>query len=171
MPLKRQSRSAKSVECLISLGSNVGNRGKRLKSAVASIGKIAGVKVLKKSRVYETKPLGPSRRTFFNCALKIKTTRSAMGLLIEFKRLEVLAGRKPGLRWGPRPLDIDLIAYGSQKVKNAWLQIPHPQAVKRAFVLAPLLDIAPKAKLGSSQSLREILARLTDVPRNIKLSL
>ncbi len=169
MPLRKNNRVVKAVECLLSLGSNVGNRTSHLQRAILSIGKIAGVKVLKKSRIYQTEPLGPSRRKFLNCALKIKTTRSAMGLLIEFKRLEALAGRKPGLRWGPRPLDIDLIAYGDAKVKTAWLKIPHPQAARRAFVLVPLFEIAPKAKLHSGETVQEAFSRLKGISQSVKL--
>ncbi len=169
MPLKNTKRSVKPIECLISLGSNVGNRAHHLRKAVSSIGKITGVKILKKSRIYETEPLGPSRKKFLNCALRIKTTRSAMGLLIEFKRLEALAGRKPGLRWGPRPLDIDLITYGNEKIKTPWLTVPHSEAVRRVFVLVPLSEVAPQAKLSSGRTIQQALSRLKDVSRSVKL--
>ncbi len=159
----------KAVDCLIALGSNSGNRLSHLRQAVSDIDKIPGVKVLKKSRVYQTQPLGPSRRDFLNCALKIRTTKTAMGLLIEFKRLEFLSGRKSGKRWGPRPLDIDLITYGNARIKTPWLTVPHSEAAKRAFVLVPLSDIVPKVKLGSGATVQEALSRLKDVSRTVKL--
>ncbi len=92
-----------------------------------------------------------------------------MGLLIEFKRLEFLSGRKSGKRWGPRPLDIDLITYGNARIKTPWLTVPHSEAAKRAFVLVPLSDIVPKVKLGSGATVQEALSRLKDVSRTVKL--
>lgn len=164
-----QKKIVKAVDCFIALGSNKGNRISRLKQAISDIDKLPGVKVLKKSRVYQTQPLGPSRRDFLNCALKIRTTRTALGLLIEFKRLEFLSGRKPGKRWGPRPLDIDLIAYGNARIKTPWLTVPHPEAAKRAFVLVPLSEIAPRIKLGSRATVQEALSRLKDISGTVKL--
>ena len=83
-----------------------------------------------------------------------------MGLLIELKRIEALAGRKPGKRWGPRSLDIDIITYGDQKIKTPWLTVPHPEATKRSFVLVPLLEIAPNACLTRGVTVSRALSRL-----------
>lgn len=157
------------VDCLIALGSNVGDRLSHLKKACAEINCIPNTRVLKKSRVYETEPLGPSRRPFFNQALKIKTRKSPMGLLIELKRIEALAGRKPGKRWGPRSLDIDIITYGDQKIKTPWLTVPHPEATKRSFVLVPLLEIAPNARIHGGLTVLRALSRLKDISGTVKV--
>ncbi len=169
MPRERRKKIVRAVDCLIALGSNKGNRISHLKRAISDIGKLPGVRILKKSRVYQTQPLGPSRRDFLNCALKIRTIRTAMGLLMEFKRLEVLSGRQPGKRWGPRPLDIDLITYGNARIKTPWLRVPHPEAVKRAFVLVPLSEIAPRIKLDSRATVQEALSRLKEIAGTVKL--
>lgn len=92
-----------------------------------------------------------------------------MGLLIEFKRLEALAGRKPGKRWGPRPLDIDLIIYGKKRVETPWLSVPHPEAVRRAFVLVPLSEIAPRADLAKNLTVSETLSRLKGDSQTVKV--
>ena len=67
-----------------------------------------------------------------------------MGLLIELKRLEALRGRRPGPRWGPRPLDCDLLFYGAARIKTAHLEVPHPRALSRRFVLEPLAELRPR---------------------------
>jgi 2-amino-4-hydroxy-6-hydroxymethyldihydropteridine diphosphokinase len=84
-----------------------------------------------------------------------------MGLLIEFKRIEAALGRKPGPRWGPRPADIDLIFYGRVRLRTRHLTIPHPETLKRKFVLMPLAEIHPGAKAW--------LRRLNDPSQNVKL--
>lgn len=92
-----------------------------------------------------------------------------MGLLVECKRLEAAAGRKPGLRWGPRPLDIDIISYGRRRLRTRWLEIPHPRAMERAFVLAPLADIAPGWKPAGKISAARLLRRLNPGPGTVKI--
>src|SRR3989338_6759947 len=114
------------VECLLLLGGNRGDRFKHLKQALAALNRLPGTRVLKRSRIYETAPVGPSRRPFLNLAARIKTALSPMGLLVECKRLEALAGRRPGLRWGPRPLGIDIFSYRRLRGQCRWARISHP---------------------------------------------
>ena len=67
-----------------------------------------------------------------------------MGLLVECKKLEALAGRLPGKRWGPRPLDIDIISHNGRRIRTPWITLPHPRVMERPFALAPLSELAPK---------------------------
>jgi 2-amino-4-hydroxy-6-hydroxymethyldihydropteridine diphosphokinase len=92
-----------------------------------------------------------------------------MGLLIEFKRIEAMAGRRPGKRWGPRSLDIDIITYGTQRIKRLWLNIPHPEAAKRAFVLIPLVEIAPATRIQGILTVSRALSRLKNIPGTVKV--
>jgi 2-amino-4-hydroxy-6-hydroxymethyldihydropteridine diphosphokinase len=125
--------------------------------------------VLKASRLYETAPVGPSDKPYLNQAVKMETTRSAMGLLIEAKRLEAAAGRRPGVRWGARALDVDLIALGRERVRTPWLTVPHPATAGRAFALAPLCDIAPSFRPDGRRGARSLLAAMKPDPRIVKL--
>ena len=67
-----------------------------------------------------------------------------MGLLVELKRIEAALGRRPSARWAPRIIDIDILFYGRRKIRARFLTIPHPRALRRRFVLAPLAELRPK---------------------------
>ena len=95
---------------LIALGSNQGRRLARLRRAARALGRLPRTRFLKGSSVYESAPQGPGRQgPYLNAAVLLRTGLAPSGLLVELKRLEALAGRRPGPRWGPRPLDLDII--------------------------------------------------------------
>ncbi|MBI5631089.1 MAG: 2-amino-4-hydroxy-6-hydroxymethyldihydropteridine diphosphokinase [Elusimicrobia bacterium] len=147
----------------------MGNRKKRLEQARAALARLPGCRLRAASRIYETAPVGPSRRPFLNMAARLGTSLSPMGLLVELKRLETLAGRKPGPRWGPRPLDIDILDYGGLRLASPWLTLPHPAAAARAFALAPLAEIAPRRRLDGKRTVLELLRRLNPRPETAKI--
>jgi len=126
---------------VIALGSNSGAPKRRLSLAVKQLDKLPQTKVIRASSFYRSKPLGPRQANFLNAAVLIKTGLKPLSLLIELKRLEAIHGRRPGPKWGPRPLDLDLILYGRLRYKSRLLQIPHPEALKRSFVLIPIAEI------------------------------
>lgn len=132
----------KAVTALVLLGANLGRREKTLAAAVSGLRRLDGVKVGKVSRLYETAPVGPSSEPYLNQAVSLRTTRTPMGLLVEFKTLEAAAGRRPGKRWSARLLDIDLVEYGARRVSTPWLRVPHPLMKKRLFAVAPLADVS-----------------------------
>jgi 2-amino-4-hydroxy-6-hydroxymethyldihydropteridine diphosphokinase len=138
----------RAVESLLLLGGNQGDRLRALKRGLAELAALPQAKILAVSRVYETAPVGPSRRAYLNIAVRLRVALSPMGLLVECKRIESVAGRKPGRRWGARPLDVDVLDFGGMKLKSLWLTLPHPRIAERPFVLAPLRDIAPRYKAG-----------------------
>jgi len=148
------------VEALLLLGANLGDRAASLRRAVASLRRTDGVRVLAVSRAIETAPVGPSDRPYLNQAVRISTTRTPMGLLIEAKTLEAAAGRRPGIRWGARVLDVDLIAYGRARVRTPWLTVPHPLAATRSFALEPLVQVAPRWRLDGRRSVASLLSGL-----------
>jgi 2-amino-4-hydroxy-6-hydroxymethyldihydropteridine diphosphokinase len=148
------------VEALLLLGANLGDRAASLRRAVAALRRTDGVRVLAASRLIETAPVGPSDRPYLNQALRLTTTRTPMGLLIEAKTLEAAAGRRPGIRWGARVLDVDLIAYGRARVRTPWLIVPHPLAATRSFALVPLAQVAPRWRLDGRSSVSSLLAAL-----------
>ncbi|HAM35589.1 MAG TPA: 2-amino-4-hydroxy-6-hydroxymethyldihydropteridine diphosphokinase [Elusimicrobia bacterium] len=147
-------------DCLLALGSNMGRRRAHLRRALGRLARLPGGKILARSRFFETAAVGPRQRRYINLAVRYRTALSPMGLLVELKRLEALGGRKPGRRWGPRPLDIDIIDYGGRRLRGPWLTLPHPRAVQRAFVLAPLQDIAPQWRPAGRATTARLLARL-----------
>jgi 2-amino-4-hydroxy-6-hydroxymethyldihydropteridine diphosphokinase len=159
----------KPVIALLLLGSNKGDRAHFLRFARTALASTSGCRLLKISRIYETAPIGAGTNAYLNQALKMSTTRSAMGLLLEAKRLEASAGRKPAGKWTDRPLDIDIIAYGQHRLRTPWLTVPHRLVESRAFALAPLAEIAPRYKLGKTQSIASCLAALNHIAGSVKL--
>lgn len=133
------------VSAFIGLGSNLGSRRAHILFALRALGSLRGTRLARYSSLYATTPVGPKQPEFLNAVAEIRTSLTPAGLLVELKRLEALRGRRPGLRWGPRPLDCDLLLYGSRSVRTRILTLPHPLAFKRAFVTVPLAEIAPKA--------------------------
>ncbi len=154
---------------LLLLGANLGDRAAALRRAVAGLDALESCRVLRASRLYETAPVGPSDRPYLNQAVALMTRRSPMGLLIEAKRLEALAGRRPGVRWGARALDVDLIAVGRERIRTAWLTVPHPATAARAFALAPLREVAPSFRPDGRRTVSGLLAAMNPDPRIVKL--
>lgn len=141
----------KAVTALVLLGANLGDRERTLAAALEGLAALPGVGVEKASRVYETDPVGPSAEPYLNQAVRVRTTRSPMGLLVEFKTLEAAAGRRAGRKWAARLLDIDLVAYGRRRLRTPWLSVPHPLMGSRLFALLPLseLDAGFRRRLAS----------------------
>ena len=154
---------------LLLLGANLGDRAGTLRRAISKLNRLEGCRIAKSSRLYETAPVGPSDKPYLNMAAILETTRTAMGLLIEAKRLEAAAGRRAGIRWAARILDIDIISLGREGVKTPWLQIPHKSTAGRAFALAPLADIAPFWKPDGRRTVRALLTSLKPDPLIVKL--
>jgi len=128
--------------CYLSLGSNIGNRKKNIEKALKQLEK-NNIKQIVISSFYETEPVGPEQRNFYNIAGKFKTDLTATELLKKIKEIEILLGRKKTYRWGPRVIDIDILFYGKKIIKTKNLIIPHKEILKRLFVLVPLNEIAP----------------------------
>ena len=141
----------------LGLGSNEGDRLAHLQFAVDGLGTRAGV-VTAVSAVYETEPMGgPAQPDYLNAVVALDTALDARGLLGVAKALEAEAGRKPdGERWGPRPLDIDVLMVGDDRVDDPDLIVPHPRIHQRGFVLAPLADVAPGAVVAPSAGWRGV---------------
>lgn len=133
----------------LGLGGNVGDRLRSLTDAVWSLNTEPGLCVEKASSVYETKPVGViDQPDFLNLVVQVRTELSARDLLARCLQIETTLGRVRTLRWGPRTIDIDLLWYDGQTVDEPDLVLPHPRMASRAFVLAPLAEIAPMLLLG-----------------------
>jgi len=125
----------------LALGSNLGDRGAHLVEALRALR--AGVDIERLSSVYETEPAyrGDQPR-FLNMVLRGRTALLPEALLADLKQIEQRMGRRPTARYGPRPIDIDILLYDQEVVSTEGLQIPHPLMAERAFVLVPLAEIA-----------------------------
>lgn len=144
MEKKSIQAERKYINVFLGLGSNVGDRAGQLRAAAALIQKLIG-KIARKSHVYETQPWGKTDQdAFLNQVVMVNTVLDPRGLLDAIGKIERELGRERREKWGPRPIDIDVLFYGRRIVRDKGLEIPHPELHKRAFVLAPLLEIAPE---------------------------
>jgi dihydropteroate synthase len=134
---------------VLALGGNVGDKVTSLRRALRAIAAEPGIELTAVSRLYRTAPWGKTDQDWFvNACALARTNLKPEALLDRVKKLEVELGREPGERWGPRVIDIDLIAYGDVALKTERLTLPHPELFNRAFVLAPLAEIAPDLVIG-----------------------
>jgi 2-amino-4-hydroxy-6-hydroxymethyldihydropteridine diphosphokinase len=145
---------------VLALGGNVGDKVASLRRALHAIAAEPGIELTVVSRLYRTAPWGKTDQDWFvnACALG-RTSLKPAALLERMKALEVELGRAPTERWGPRVIDIDLIAYGDIALKTERLTLPHPELFNRAFVLAPLAEIAPDLVIAGVR-IGEAAARL-----------
>ena len=126
----------------LALGTNLGDRQTNLQAAIHALP--PAVQVRKLSPVFETPPWGVTDQpAFLNMALEGRTALLPLGLLQFIKDLEARLGRQPGVRYGPRLIDLDILLYDDLQVQMEGLTIPHPRMHERAFVLVPLAEIAP----------------------------
>jgi 2-amino-4-hydroxy-6-hydroxymethyldihydropteridine diphosphokinase len=128
----------------LGLGSNLGDRAEMLRKAIGFLGNSA-FENIQLSKVYETEPWGfVSENSFLNMVLTAQTTFSPSQLLEEIIRIEQILGRvRVENQYSDRPIDLDILFYGSQSFKDSQLEIPHPRMHSRRFVLEPLRDINP----------------------------
>jgi 2-amino-4-hydroxy-6-hydroxymethyldihydropteridine diphosphokinase len=131
------------MRAFVGVGSNLGDRWAHLGAAARALRAAPGVAVVRASRVWDTEPVGPPQPRYLNAVLELETSRTPEALLALLQAVERAAGRKRGVRWGARTLDLDLLLVGNRVVHGAGLRIPHPGLGRRRFVLAPLAELAP----------------------------
>jgi len=144
----------------LGLGSNLGDRGQNLAQAVELLSQQVAVEQL--SSVYETEPVGYDEQPLFlNAACRISTELSPEELLGLAKEIETKLGRVPSFPNAPRPIDIDILFYDDEIVRSQELTIPHPRLAERAFVLVPLVEIAPElVHPENGRTVRDLLSDL-----------
>ncbi|MFC9927292.1 2-amino-4-hydroxy-6-hydroxymethyldihydropteridine diphosphokinase [Streptomyces sp. NPDC127190] len=149
---------------VISIGSNLGNRLETLQGAVDALEDTPGVRVKAVSPVYETEPWGVapgSQPSYFNAVVALKTTLPPASLLERAHAIEEAFNRVRDERWGPRTLDVDIVAYADVTSDDPHLTLPHPRAHERAFVLAPWHDVDPEAQLPGRGAVAALLTSVT----------
>lgn len=146
-------------QCVIALGSNVGDRHVKLQGAVDALRDTPGVFLTAVSSIYETEPVDAPEGSekFLNAVVLADSTLSAHLLLDRALAIETAYGReRPGERNAPRTLDVDIILIGDRRADDDDLTLPHPRAHERAFVLVPWLEVDPEAELPDHGAVREL---------------
>ena len=145
----------------IALGSNVGDRLSHLVDAVGALsGRLGSVSA---SSLYETMPVGgPEQDPFLNAVVVLERDLDAVRLLDICQEIEHAHGRERRQRWGPRTLDLDIVASDGPERDDEQLKIPHPRAGQREFVLRPLCDVWPDAPVGDGMTASSALERVGD---------
>ena len=129
-------------QVFIGIGSNKNHPYFRIYTVLRQINRIKKTTIVKKSSLYETKPLGPKMQpNFINAVIEIKTELQPNELLKELQSLEKLHNRKKTKRWGPRSIDLDILIYDNLIMNTEQLIIPHPGVEYRDFVIIPLYEI------------------------------
>ena len=154
---------------VVGLGSNLGEARAHLKAALAGLGQLnerLGLRLVGVSPLYRTAPWQTEGPDFLNAVAVLEGSgddQAPQRLLQVLQELEQAQGRERPYRYAPRTLDLDLILYGQRVVDTARLQVPHPRALQRAFVLQPLLDLAPDTPWpGVGTGWHQCLAQLQD---------
>jgi len=150
------------ASAIIALGGNVGDVRTTFKKAIAEICRVAQAGLLARSSDYSTPPWGEMQQAqFVNACIEIQTTLAPLSLLSVLLTIERTFGRDRSRerRWGPRTLDLDLIAYDDISMVQPELTLPHPRLFDRAFVLVPLAEIAPDRLIAG----RRVKAALAEI--------
>ncbi|MBY8878888.1 2-amino-4-hydroxy-6-hydroxymethyldihydropteridine diphosphokinase [Actinacidiphila acidipaludis] len=146
---------------VIALGSNLGNRLETLQGAVDALEDTPGVRVKAVSPVYETEPWGVEPGTqsaYFNAVVLVRTTLPPASLLERAHAIEEAYLRVRAERWGPRTIDVDIVAYQGVVSADPVLTLPHPRAHERGFVLVPWYDVDPAAELPGHGAVADLMA-------------
>jgi len=152
------------IIAFIGIGSNLRDPAVQCRDAFRRIGAIPEIRLLRRSSLYRTEPVGPEDQPWFiNAVAEIRTDLPPRKLFEALKGIERKMGRTDGPRWGPRVIDLDLLLYGQKVVAEEDLVIPHPELQRRRFILEPLCELASYViHPAFGVSVRGLLDRLTD---------
>ena len=170
------TRDDAEARAFVGLGGNIGDRLATLRSATQMLARdLPRTQLLAASSIYETRPVGPSRRTFFNAVVELRTRSTPLALLEQLLAIEQQHGRERRRKWDARTLDLDLLrvlrADGARwtdvKVESKPLRLPHPRMMERDFVLVPLVELTGTDMILGGQTLGERLAQLNPEEKTV----
>jgi 2-amino-4-hydroxy-6-hydroxymethyldihydropteridine diphosphokinase len=144
----------------VGIGANLGDARANVDDALARLAALPASRLLRHSAQYRTAPIASSGDDYINAVACLDTELSAPELLAALHAIELAHGRERPYRNAPRTLDLDILLYGEQRIALPTLQVPHPRMTERAFVLVPLLEIAPDIAIPGHGPARPLLARL-----------
>ncbi|MFT5427032.1 MAG: 2-amino-4-hydroxy-6-hydroxymethyldihydropteridine diphosphokinase [Gammaproteobacteria bacterium] len=145
----------------IGLGSNLDDPQSQLKKAIISLEIVPATTVVKTSSFYRSKPLGPQDQPdYINAVVELATELSAHVLLDYLQGIENEHGREREIKWGARTLDLDILLFGDEIIKDDRLQVPHVEMQHREFVLLPLHEIAPECVIPGVDTVSRLLQQV-----------
>ncbi|MCC6175945.1 MAG: dihydropteroate synthase [Chloroflexi bacterium] len=145
----------------LGVGANLGDRAGAIAAAIQHLSEESGLRVIRRSTLYETAPYSVTDQpAFLNAVIEAETTLSPQRLLDALQQVERLLGRQRRERWGPREIDVDLLLYGQEQVVTPNLIVPHPGLWERLFVVAPLAELCPDLHAPDGATLADVRARL-----------
>lgn len=151
------------VKAFVGLGANLGEPETQVRRAVAALGDIPNTRLLAASSLYKSAPVGVGEQPdFVNAVASVETELGARALLDELLAIEARFGRQREFPGAPRTLDLDLLLFGDRIIAEPGLVVPHPRMHERAFVLAPLVEIAPDAVVPGRGRAAQLLAACKD---------
>lgn len=143
----------------LGLGSNMNDPERQIESALSAISGLPSTTLLRTSPLYSSKPWGKTDQPdFVNIVAEISTGLDPNSLLRHAKQIEAEQGRTEGERWGPRPVDIDILLYGDRRLRSDILTIPHIRMWERRFVLQPLADLRPDLISPDGRTINDLLS-------------
>jgi 2-amino-4-hydroxy-6-hydroxymethyldihydropteridine diphosphokinase len=132
------------MNVFIGLGSNLGEREEMIRQALEALAAMPETELLRASSLYDTEPVGDvDQPNFLNAVALLDTDLGARQVLWNLLLIEKRLGRARTRPWGPRTIDLDLLLYGHELIEEPDLRVPHPEMLRRAFVLVPLLELDP----------------------------
>ena len=149
----------------VGIGSNLEEPAKQVRAALDELDRLPHTRVVKRSSLYRSAPVGyTDQPDFVNAVAQLETGIPAERLLSELQDVEKRHGRERSFRNAPRTLDLDVLLYGNLVLKSERLEIPHPRMHERAFVLEPLVEISPEAAIPGKGSARDLLKSCSGQP-------
>ena len=150
------------VAAYIGIGANLGNAALTVREALTALQQLPLTQLSASSSLYGSAPVDAGGDDFVNAVARLDTHMGAEALLAELQKIELTFGRERPFRNAPRTLDLDLLLYGQEEIHSARLEVPHPRMTARAFVLLPLLEIAPDLQIPGKGVASDFLPGLQD---------
>jgi 2-amino-4-hydroxy-6-hydroxymethyldihydropteridine diphosphokinase len=152
------------ITAFVGLGANLGDARGTLLASLRQLRTLPDTMLIATSSFYRTAPVDAAGPDFVNAVAQIETGLAADALLAELQRIEASHGRERPYRHAPRTLDLDLLLYGDERIARPELIVPHPRMCERAFVLAPLAELAPELVIPGGARVADCLAAVADQP-------
>jgi 2-amino-4-hydroxy-6-hydroxymethyldihydropteridine diphosphokinase len=148
------------TEAFVGLGANLGAPERQIRQGFLDFDAIPPTRLVRSSSLYRSEPVGYARQPqFVNAVARLETGLPAERLLAELQAIETRHGRQRSFANAPRTLDLDLLLFGNAVIDTEKLQVPHPRMHERAFVLLPLIEIAPDAVIPGRDRLKALLQK------------